>query len=88
MHEHLNNFQKILTDLLNIGKKVEKKTRTLVLFSLLFPFFGSLMAALVENNTIKMEEVTFSLLQKEVFRQENRDLSSGSDSFDGDWRCS
>ena len=35
MQEHLSYFQKILTDLLSIGEKVEEKIRVLVLIALL-----------------------------------------------------
>ena len=53
----------------------------LILLSSLLSSFESLVAVLlVEKNTIKMEEVTSVLLQNEVFRQENRALSSGGDS--------
>ena len=69
MQEHLSNFQKILTDLLSVGEKVEKKTRTLVLLSSLPLFYESLVIALLlKKSTIKMEEIISALLQNEIFR--------------------
>ena len=81
MQEHLSNFQKILTDLLNIDEKVEEKTRALVLLSLLSSSFEYLMTALLmEKSTIKIDEVTFIFLQNEILRWKNRASSSDSDS--------
>ena len=69
MQEHLSNFQKILTDLLSVGEKVEKKTRALVLLSSLPLFYESLVIALLlKKSTIKMEEIISALLQNEIFR--------------------
>ena len=69
VQEHLSHFQKILTDLLSIGEKVEEKTKTLILLALLFPSYMSLMTALlVGKNTIKIDEVTVVILQNEVFK--------------------
>ena len=69
MQEHLNNFQKILTDLLGVGEKVKKNTRMLVLLSSLLPSFESLTTIfLTEKSTIKMDEITSVLLQNEVLR--------------------
>ena len=81
MQEHLSNFQNILTDLLNVGEKVEEKTRTLVLLSSLYLSFESLVTTfLVEKCTIKMEEVTSIFLQNKILRQENQTLSLDGDS--------
>ena len=63
MQEYLSNFQKILTDLLSIGEKVEKKTKVLVLLSSLLTFLESLVTTLLmKKSTIKMDEVTFEFL--------------------------
>ena len=81
VQEHLSNFQRILTDLLSVGEKVEEKTRALVLLSSLPQSFESLVTALlVGKSTIKMEEVTSALLQNEVLRRENQASSSGGNS--------
>ena len=80
MQEHLSNFQKILTNLFSIGEKVEEKTKALVLLSSLPPFKSLMTALLVGKSTIKMEEMTYVLLQNEVLRRENRTSSSDSDS--------
>ena len=70
--EHLSHFQKILTDLLSIGEKIEVKTRTLVLLASLPPSCEFLVTALlVEKSTIKMDEVIMMILQNEVLRQKN-----------------
>lgn len=58
--EHLGNFKRILTDLLNVGEKVEKKTGSPVLLSSLHP--ESLMTALVGKSIIKIKNVTAALL--------------------------
>ena len=66
MQEHLSYFQKILTDLLSISENVEEKTRALVLLASLFSSFESLVTALLEEkSTIKMDEVTTVILQKD-----------------------
>ena len=81
VQEHLSNFQRILTDLLSVGEKVEEKTRALVLLSSLPHSFDSLVTALlVRKSTIKMEEVISALLQNEVLRRENEASSSGGNS--------
>ena len=59
MQEYLSHFQKILTDFLSVGEKVEEKTRALVLLASLPPSYKSLVTdLLVEKSTIKMDEVT------------------------------
>ena len=68
MHEHLGNFQKILTDLFSVGEKIEEKIRVLVLLSLLSPFESLVIALLVGKSTIKMDEVTSALLQIKILR--------------------
>ena len=81
MREHLSNFQKILTDLLSVGEKIEEKIEVLVLLSSLFSYFEYLVIALlIEKSSIKMDGVMFALLQNEVLRQENRASSSSNDS--------
>ena len=73
VQEHPNYLQKILTDLLNIGEKVEEKTRTLVLLASLSSLYESLMTTLlVGKSTIKMDEVTTMIVQKEVLRRETQ----------------
>ena len=63
VQEYLNNFQKILTNLLSVGETVEEKTRVLVLLSSLLPSFESLVTVLlVGKSTIKMKEVISALL--------------------------
>ena len=77
MQEHLNYFQKILTDLLSIDEKVKEKTRTLVLLASLFSLYKFLVnALLVKKSTIKMDEVTIVILQNEVLRRESPASSS------------
>ena len=81
MQEHLSNFQKILTNLLNIGEKVEEKTRVLILLSSLSPSFESLMTALLmEKSTIKIDEITSILLQNKILKLQNPALSLDDDS--------
>ena len=81
MQEHLSNFQKILTDFLNVGKKVKEKTKVLVLLSsLLFSFASLVTALLVGKSTIKMEKMTSTCLQNKVLRWKNRASSSDGDS--------
>ena len=78
--EHLSNFQKILTNLLNVGEKVEEKIRTLVLLSSLPSSFESLMTILlIGKSTIKIEEMTSTLFQNKVLRRENWASSLGGD---------
>ena len=63
MQEYLSHFQKVLTDLLNISEKVEKKTRVLVLLASLPSSYQSLVTTLlVEKSTIKIDEVTTAIL--------------------------
>ena len=95
MHEHLSNFQKILTNLLSIDEKDEEKTKVLVLLSLLSLSFKSLVTSLlVEKRTIKMKEVTSIILKNEILRWKNSTSSSDCDSAmtvtesDGDRRWS
>ena len=81
MQEHLSYFQKILTDLLSVGEKVEEKTRVLVLLASLRPLYKSLMTALlVGKSTIKMDEVIAVILQNRILKRENPVLSSGNGS--------
>ena len=81
VQEHLSNFQKILTDLLSVGEKIEEKTRALILLSSFSPSFESLMTTLlVATSTIKIDEVTSALLQNEILRWENRASSFSNDS--------
>ena len=69
MLEHLSNLQKILTDLLHFGEKVEEKIKTLVLLLLLPPSFESLVTThVVEKSIIKIDEVTSALLQNEILK--------------------
>lgn len=77
----MSNFQKILTNFLSIDEKVEKKTRMLVLLSLLLHSFESLVIALpMRKSTIKMKTVTSALFQNKVLKQENQALSSSRNS--------
>ena len=63
MQECLSHFQKILTDLLSIGEKVEEKTKMLILLVSLPPSYESLMTVLlVGKSTIKMDEITTAIL--------------------------
>ena len=82
VQEHLSHFQKILTNLLSIGEKVEKKIRVLVLLPSLLPSYEFLVTALlVRKSTIKIDEVTTVILQNKVLRRENpASSSSGSSS--------
>ena len=81
MQEYLSHFQKILTDLLSVGENVKEKTRALVLLASLLPSYESLMSALlVENSTIKMDEIITAILQNKVLRRENLTSSSGDGS--------
>ena len=80
VQEHLNRFQKILTDL-SIGEKVEEKTRALVLLALLFPSYESLVTALlVGQSTIKIDEITVVILQNEILKRKNSTSSLGDSS--------
>ena len=82
MQEHLNHFQKILTDLLSIGEKVIEKTRALILLASLFPSYESLVTTLLmEKSTIEMDEVTTMILQNEVLKRENPTSSSSGSSL-------
>ena len=59
MQGHLSHFQKILTDLLSIGEKVDEKIRMLVLLASLSLSYKSLVIfLLVGKSTIKMDKVT------------------------------
>ena len=79
VQEHLSHFQKILTNLLSIGEKVEEKIRMLILLASLSPSYESLMTALlVGKSTIKMDKVTIVILQNEILRRENPASSLGS----------
>ena len=70
MSEHLSHFQKILTDLFNIGENVEEKIRALVLLASLSPSYESLVTALLmKKSTIKMDKVTTTILQNEILRR-------------------
>ena len=63
MQEHFSHFQKILTDLLNVGEKVKEKTKALVLLVSLPPSYESLVTALlVRKSTIKIDKVTMMIL--------------------------
>ena len=63
MQEYLSQFQKILTDLLSIGEKIEEKIEVLVLLASLSLSYESLVTALlVEKSTIKMDEVIVTIL--------------------------
>ena len=78
MQKHLSHFKKILTDLSSIGKKVEEKTRTLVLLVSLSSSYESLVTTLlVKKNIIKMDEIAAVILHNEILRREN--LASSSD---------
>ena len=81
MQEHLSHFQKILTNLLSVGEKVEQKIRKLVLLALLLPLYESLVTTLlVEKSTIKMDEVIMVIFQNEFLRRENLVSSSDNNS--------
>ena len=81
MQEYLSHFQNILTNFFSIGEKVEEKTRALILLASLLPSYESLVTVLlVGKSTIKMGEVTTAILQNEVLKRENPDLSSGGGS--------
>ena len=45
VQKHLSHFQKIFTDLLNVGKKIEEKTKMLVLLTSLLPSYEFLVTA-------------------------------------------
>lgn len=79
--EYAKVSEKLLKDLhqfFSIDEKIEKKSRMLVLLSSLPSSFESLVTAhLAWKSTIKMKEVPAALLQNEIFKQENRALSSG-----------
>ena len=63
MQEHFIYFQKILTDLLSIDKKVEEKIRVLVLLASLPPLCESLVTALLmEKSIVKIDKITVIIL--------------------------
>ena len=69
MQEYLSHFQKILIDLLSIGKKVKEKIRVLVLLASHLSSYESLVTALLmEKSTVKMDKVTMVILQKKVLK--------------------
>ena len=81
IQEHLSYLQKILTDLLSVGKNIKEKIRTLVLLASLLPSYESLMTALLMGkSTIKMDEITAVILQNKILRRENPASSSGDGS--------
>ena len=63
VQEHLSHFQKILTNLLSVGEKVEEKARALVLLASLPLSYEFLVTALLMGkSTIKIDEVTMMIL--------------------------
>ena len=80
VQEHLSHFQKILTNLLSIGEKVEEKIRVLVLLALLPPYESLVTALVVGKSTIKIDEVTVEILQNEILRRKNPASSSDDSS--------
>ena len=56
MQKHFRDFQKIFTELLSIGEKIEEKTRALVLRPSLLSLYESLVTViLVKKSTIKVD---------------------------------
>ena len=64
VQEHLSHFQKILTNLLNIGEKVEEKIRMLVLLASLPPYESLVTALLVGKSDIQMDEVVIHVIDE------------------------
>ena len=65
--EHLNLFNKIISELLAVDVKIDEKDKTLILLSSLLQSYNHIIIAILfKKETLILEEVTATLLSNEI----------------------
>ena len=65
--EHLNSFNKIISELLAIDVKINEKDKVLILFSLLLETYDYIVTIMLyEKETLILEEIMTTLLSNEI----------------------
>ena len=76
--EHLNCFNKIISELLVVGVKIDEEYKVLILFSSLSESYDHIVPAILHRNeTLILEEVMTTLLSKEIKKRLNQDEHEG-----------
>ena len=72
--EHLNFFNKVISELLDVDVKIDEEDKTLILLSLLpQPYDHIITTMLYGKETLILEEVMSSLLSNEIRKMSNQE---------------
>jgi len=71
MLEHLNFFNKVITELLAIDVNIDEKDKILILLSSLSQSYNHVTTMLYGNKTLILEEVMLTLLSNELKKMSN-----------------
>ena len=77
--EHLNFFNKVISELLDIDVKIDKENKVLILLSSLSESYNHIVTTMLySKETFILEEVTSTLLSNEIRKRPNQDERTGS----------
>ena len=77
--EHLNFFNKIISELLAVDVKINKEDKVLILLSSLSKSYDHIVTTILyEKETLILEEVMATLLSIRIRRRPNQDVQKGS----------
>lgn len=86
--DHLNVFNKIITQLLSIEVKIEDEDKVVLLLASLSSTFDTLVTTLlIGRETVSVDEVTAVLFQTEAFRKPGNSSHSEGLVATGDQQC-
>jgi len=72
--EHLNFFNKVISELLAIAVKIDEKDKALILLSSLTQSYDHIVIAMPHGKeTLILEEVTLTLLSNEIRKRPNQE---------------
>jgi len=78
--EHLNFFNKVISELLAVDVKIDEEGKTLILLSSLPESYDHIVTTMLYGKeTLNLEEVTSTLLSNESRKKSNQEEQTGSD---------
>jgi len=77
--EHLNFFNKVISDLLTVNVKIDEEDKALILLSLISQSYDHIVTSILygKKNRI-LEEVTSTLISNEIRKRQNQEEQEGS----------
>ena len=76
--EHLNFFNKIISELLAVDVKIDEKDKALTLLNSLLESYDHIVTTILyDNKTLILEEVTSTLISNEIRKKSNQEEQTG-----------